>query len=41
MEATGGVLRLQRPDPEYVELKDGSLTLPLPVNGVAVLQVIK
>ena len=29
------------PDPEYVELKDGSLTLQLPVNGLAVLQVIK
>jgi xylan 1,4-beta-xylosidase len=28
------------PDPEYVELKNGSLTLPLPVNGLAVLQVI-
>jgi len=31
----------QLPDPEYVELKDGSLTLQLPVNGLAVLQVIK
>ncbi len=31
----------QLPDPEYNELKDGSLTLQLPVNGLAVVQVIK
>src|SRR5664279_99744 len=31
----------QLPDPEYGELSDGSLTLQLPVNGLAVLQVIK
>jgi xylan 1,4-beta-xylosidase len=31
----------QLPDPEYDELKDGSLTLQLPVNSLAVLQVIK
>ena len=31
----------QLPDPEYRELSDGSLTLQLPVNGLAVLQVIK
>ncbi len=31
----------QLPDPEYNELKDGRLTLQLPVNGLAVVQVIK
>ncbi|MGB7556696.1 MAG: glycosyl hydrolase family 39 [Candidatus Korobacteraceae bacterium] len=31
----------QLPDPEYNELKDGSLTLQLPVNGLAVVQVMK
>ena len=31
----------QLPDPEYDELKDGSLTLELPVNGLVVLQSIR
>jgi xylan 1,4-beta-xylosidase len=33
--------RSQLPDPEEDKLSDGSLTLQLPVNGLAVLQVIR
>jgi xylan 1,4-beta-xylosidase len=33
--------RPRLPEPEYKSLKDGSLTVQLPVNGLAVLQVIK